>query len=164
MKLATLGLATALVFTGTYALAQSSGGSAGGSSATGGAATSGTTTGSSTGGTTSGNATGGTAGTGMTNNAGSAAAGAEQRAEPVGEHASQSLAQRFDVDAGSARLAHRQITKSPAWRGFFIQRTVAGFYFFSSSSFLYFPTSRVTSWPSTSLASSLASGATVERS
>ena len=48
MKLATLGLATALVFTGTFALAQSSGGSAGGSSATGGAATSGTTTGSST--------------------------------------------------------------------------------------------------------------------
>ena len=61
MKLATLGLATALVFTGTYALAQSSSGSASGSSATGGTATSGTTTGSSTGGMTSGNATGGAA-------------------------------------------------------------------------------------------------------
>ena len=58
MKLATLGLATALAFTGSFALAQSSGGAAGGSSATGGAATSGTTTGSSATGTTSGNATG----------------------------------------------------------------------------------------------------------
>ena len=84
MKLATLGLATALVFTGTYALAQSSGGSAGGSSAMGGAATSGTTTGSSTGGTTSGNATGGTADTGMTNNAGSAAAGRNSGLNPSG--------------------------------------------------------------------------------
>ena len=58
MKLATLGLATALAFTGSYALAQSSGGSASGSSATGGAATSGTTAGSSTAGTTTGNAMG----------------------------------------------------------------------------------------------------------
>ena len=61
MKLATLGLATALAFTGTCALAQSTGGSTGGSSATGGAAATGsTTTGSPTGGTTTGNATGGT--------------------------------------------------------------------------------------------------------
>src|SRR5829696_1940546 len=84
MKLATFGLATALVFAGTYALAQSSGGSAGGSSATGGAATSGTTTGSSTGGTTTGNATGGTADTGVTNNAGSAAAARNSGANPSG--------------------------------------------------------------------------------
>ena len=68
-----------------------------------------------------------TAGTGMTNSAGSAAAGTNSGAEPVGEHAAQSLAQRFDVDAGSTRLADssRQITKSPALRGFFI-RVVAG--------------------------------------
>ena len=43
MKLATLGLATALVFTGSFALAQSGGGSAGGGSAAGGAAATGTT-------------------------------------------------------------------------------------------------------------------------
>ena len=84
MKLATLGLATALVFTGSYALAQSSGGSAGGSSATGGAATSGTTTGSSITGTTSGNATGDYPHTGVTNNAGSAAAGQNSGLNPSG--------------------------------------------------------------------------------
>ena len=84
MKIATLGLATALTFTGTCALAQSSGGSTGRNSATGGAATSGTTTGSSTGGTTSGNATGGTADTGMTNNAGSAAAARNSGVNPSG--------------------------------------------------------------------------------
>ena len=54
MKLATFGLATALAFTSTFALAQSSGGG----SATGGAATSGTTTGSPAAGTTTGNASG----------------------------------------------------------------------------------------------------------
>jgi hypothetical protein len=84
MKLATLALATAFVFTGTYALAQSSGGSAGGSAATGGAATSGTTTGSSIGGTTTGNATGGTVDTGMNNNAGSAAAARNSGVNPSG--------------------------------------------------------------------------------
>jgi hypothetical protein len=83
MKLATLGLVTALALTGTYALAQSSGGSTG-SSATGSAATGGTTTGSSTTGTTTGNATGGTADTGMTNNAGSAAAARNSGVNPSG--------------------------------------------------------------------------------
>jgi hypothetical protein len=72
MKLATLGLATALAFTSTYALAQSGTGSAGGSSSTGGAAMSGTTTGSPSTGTTTGNATG--TSPGMSNSAGSAAA------------------------------------------------------------------------------------------
>ena len=164
MKLATLGLATALAFTSSFAFAQSSGGAASGSSATGGAATSGTTTGSPATGTTSGNAMGTNPSTGMSNSAGSAAAGREQRAEPVGEHADQSLAQRFDSDAGTWRpiIARRQ-QKAPLRRGFFI-RFVAGCYFFSSSNFLYFATSRVTSCPSTSGASSLASGATVERS
>jgi hypothetical protein len=80
MKLAALGLATALAFTGTYALAQSTGGS----SATGGAATGGTTTGSSTTGTTTGNATGSPADTGMTNNAGSAAAARNSGVNPSG--------------------------------------------------------------------------------
>jgi len=109
MKLATLALTTALVFTGSYALAQSTGGSsASGSSATGSTATSSTTTGSSAPGTTTGNATGTNPGTGMTNNAGSAAA-AQNSAEPVGEHASQSVAQRFDVDTGNTRLVTRQI-------------------------------------------------------
>jgi hypothetical protein len=89
MKLAALGLALALAFTGTCALAQSTGGSAGGSSATGGAATGGTATGSSTsgttsGGTTTGNATGSPADTGMTNNAGSAAAGRNSATNPSG--------------------------------------------------------------------------------
>jgi hypothetical protein len=84
MKLATLALTTALVFTGTYALAQSTGGSASGSSATGGAATGSTTTGSSTTGTTTGNATGTNPGTGMTNNAGSAAAGQNSALNPSG--------------------------------------------------------------------------------
>ena len=45
---------------------------------------------------------------------------AEQHSEPVGEHASQSLAQRFDIDAGSTRLADRQMIKSPALRGFLL--------------------------------------------
>ena len=58
MKLATFGLAAALALTSTYALAQSSTGSAGGSSSMGGAATSGTTTGAPATGTTTGNATG----------------------------------------------------------------------------------------------------------
>jgi hypothetical protein len=83
MKLATLGLVTALAFTSSYALAQSGAGSAGGSSATGSAATSGATTGSPATGTTTGNAMG-NPGAGMSNSAGSAAAGANSGRNPSG--------------------------------------------------------------------------------
>ena len=86
-----------------------------------------------------------------------------QWAESVRQHQYQPLAQRLDPGADRTRLVYRPITKSPALRGFFVSM-VAGCYFFSSSSLRYFSTSRVTSWPSTSLACSLASGATVERS
>ena len=68
MKLATLGLTTALVLTNAFAFAQSGTGSTGGAAA-GGSTSSGTTTGMS--GSTTGSATNG----GLGNNAGSAAAG-----------------------------------------------------------------------------------------
>ena len=122
MKLATLGLATALAFTSSYALAQSSGGSASGSSATGGAATSGTTTGSPAAGTTTGNAMG-TPEHRHVQQRRQRRGRREQRAEPVREHAYQSLAQRFDPDAGTWRpiIAGRQ-QKAPLRRGFFHSR------------------------------------------
>ena len=161
MKLATLGLATALAFTGTFALAQSGGGSAGGGSATGGAAATGTTTGSSVNGTTTGSSTG-VPNSGMSNDAGSAAAGRASGLNPSGSTQYQPVAQRLDPDAGACRQIVRY--RKPRVAGLFHSEQFAAAYFFSSSNFLYFSTSRVTSCPSTSGACSLASGATVERS
>jgi hypothetical protein len=77
MKLATLGLTTALVLTNAFAFAQSGTGSTGGSAA-GGTTSSGTTTGM------SGSTTGSTANGGLGNSAGSAAAGANSAVNPSG--------------------------------------------------------------------------------
>jgi hypothetical protein len=77
MKLATLGLTTALVLTNSLAFAQSGTGSTGGAAA-GGSTSSGSTTG------TSGSTTGGTASGGLGGNAGSAAAGANSAVNPSG--------------------------------------------------------------------------------
>jgi hypothetical protein len=77
MKLATLGLTTALVLSNAFAFAQSGTGSTGGAAA-GGSTSSGATTGVS--GSTTGSATNG----GLGNNAGSAAAGANSAVNPSG--------------------------------------------------------------------------------
>ena len=70
----------------------------------------------------------------------------KQRTKPVGEYADQPLAQRFNSDACTWRpITSGRQQKAPLWRGFFFIRFLAGCYFFSSSSFLYFATSRVTS-------------------
>jgi hypothetical protein len=115
MKLAALGLATALAFTGTSAFAQSTGGSS-----TGGAAASGTTTGSPTGGTTTGNATGGIAGTGTTNSAGSAAAGQSSGLNPSGNSLS---TRRPAVRRWRRRPAHPWAdNKKPRTAGLFHRR------------------------------------------